>query len=88
MNADAAAWLAYARENAAAARLMAEAGLLNPSLQNSQQAVENAFDAVRLQHGLGVRPYRRQACPKKSAGCHICESGTLSAIIAFSGAPL
>ncbi len=32
MNADAAVWMAYARENAVAARLMAEAGLLNLSL--------------------------------------------------------
>ena len=55
MNADAAAWMAYARENAAAARLMAEAGLLNPSLQNSQQAVEKSLKALALQHDMGIR---------------------------------
>lgn len=53
MNRDAAAWLRYAQENAAAARLMAEAELLNPSLQNSQ-AVEKALKALCVGHRLGV----------------------------------
>jgi len=39
-------WLQYARENLQVARMTLESGLLNPCLQNAQQAVEKALKAI------------------------------------------
>jgi hypothetical protein len=40
MSDEAGTWLRYAEENLWSARLLLEHGLLNPCLQNAQQAVE------------------------------------------------
>jgi HEPN domain-containing protein len=50
-----AAWFAYARENLNAARTLLDAGWLNTSLQNSQQAVEKALKSVLLGRELAVK---------------------------------
>ncbi len=55
MSGEAAPWLRYAAENYRAARILFDAGLLNPALQNSQQAVEKSLKAVRVHRGMGVR---------------------------------
>ncbi len=47
MNAEAAAWLAYAKENLPVAEWCLQAGHLNPCLQNAQQTIEKALKAVR-----------------------------------------
>jgi HEPN domain-containing protein len=52
-------WLKYAKENLQLAAIALESGLLNPSLQNSQQAVEKALKAVWT--GLG-KPLRKTHC--------------------------
>ena len=39
-------WLAFAEENLACARLVAENGYLNPALQNAQQAVEKTLKSL------------------------------------------
>ena len=55
MNDDVAVWLNYATENYQAAEILLGGGLLNPSLQNSQQTVEKALKAVRVHHRMGVK---------------------------------
>ena len=45
-------WLHYARENLQMAKLAVDADLLNPALQNAQQAVEKALKAVGIHSGL------------------------------------
>jgi HEPN domain-containing protein len=48
-------WLQYARENLQVAELTLQAGLLNPCLQNSQQAIEKALKAIRVHQQMPVR---------------------------------
>ena len=48
-------WLAFAEENLACARLVADKGYYNPALQNTQQAVEKTLKALILQNDLGFR---------------------------------
>ena len=50
MTAEAGQWLAYAAENRQVAALCRDSGLFNPSLQNSQQAVEKALKAFLAFH--------------------------------------
>lgn len=52
MSGESAAWLQYARENLKVAEMTLQAGLLNPCLQNAQQAVEKALKAIRGRQGL------------------------------------
>ncbi len=46
MSGEASVWLQYARENLQVAQMTLESGLLNPCLQNAQQAVEKALKAL------------------------------------------
>lgn len=55
MNDEAREWLAYAEENFQAAEVLHEERLYNPSLQNSQQAVEKALKAVLVQIGVPIK---------------------------------
>ncbi len=48
-------WLRYADDNFKSAKVLLDNGLLNPCLQNSQQAVEKALKAVLAEHGLPLR---------------------------------
>lgn len=52
---DAKEWIAFARENLQVAELTLQAGLLNASLHNAQQATEKALKAIRLVRGLGLK---------------------------------
>ncbi|OIP03431.1 MAG: hypothetical protein AUJ96_14670 [Armatimonadetes bacterium CG2_30_66_41] len=45
------AWLRYARENLTSSEVLLERSLLNPCLQNAQQAVEKALKAALLRQG-------------------------------------
>jgi HEPN domain-containing protein len=45
-------WLQYARENFQMAEMAMNSRLLNPALQNAQQAVEKALKAVRVEARL------------------------------------
>jgi len=47
-------WLQYAEENLASAEVLLQSQLLNPCLQNSQQAIEKALKAVIVGAGLHV----------------------------------
>ena len=49
MNDEAKAWLAYANENLASAKILLDSELYNPCLQNVQQAVEKMLKAVLLE---------------------------------------
>lgn len=55
MSDDTSVWLRYARENAQIAEMALESGLLNPCLQNAQQAVEKTLKAMRVCRGLPAR---------------------------------
>lgn len=56
MNAEMArAWIHYAEENLRIARWTLESNMVNPSLQNAQQATEKALKAVWILHGKMVR---------------------------------
>jgi HEPN domain-containing protein len=48
-------WLRYARENLQVAEITLQAGLLNPCLQNSQQAIEKALKAIRIHRQMPAR---------------------------------
>jgi len=48
MSDEAGTWLRYTEENLRSARLLLEHGLLNPCLQNAQQAVEKSLKAVLI----------------------------------------
>ncbi|MGD0089034.1 MAG: HEPN domain-containing protein [Planctomycetota bacterium] len=48
MNAEVRAWLGYAGENLQTGKLCLQSGLLNPCLQNAQQAAEKALKALCL----------------------------------------
>jgi len=55
MNAETRAWLGYAAENLQTATLCLQNGLVNPCLQNAQQAVEKALKGLCLVRGLPLR---------------------------------
>jgi len=48
-------WFAFAEENLACARIVADKGYYNPALQNVQQAVEKTLKALILQNDLEFR---------------------------------
>jgi HEPN domain-containing protein len=48
-------WIAFAEENLACARIVADKGYYNPALQNAQQAVEKTLKALILQNNLEFR---------------------------------
>lgn len=48
-------WLAYADENLRSARLLLQDHLLNPTLQNAQQAAEKAIKAILIERGAAIR---------------------------------
>src|SRR5215831_9963467 len=45
-------WLRYAKENLRSARLLLENSLLNPCLQNTQQAVEKLLKALLIENAI------------------------------------
>jgi HEPN domain-containing protein len=55
MSDEAQVWLQYARENLQVAEMTLEAGLLNPCLQNAQQAIEKALKAILVSRGVPIR---------------------------------
>ena len=55
MSGESGAWLQYARENLKVDEMTLQAGLLNPCLQNAQQAVEKALKAIRGRRGLALK---------------------------------
>ncbi len=55
MSDEASAWLQYAHENLLVAEMTLQAGLLNPCLQNAQQAVEKALKAMRVRRNIPPR---------------------------------
>lgn len=55
MSGEARHWLSYARENRQAAALSRDSGLFNPSLQNSQRAVETTLKAMGLAGGMRLK---------------------------------
>jgi len=54
MKRDTEIWLRYAEENIRSAEVLCESGLYNPSLQNTQQAVEKCLKAVLIEKGAGL----------------------------------
>jgi len=52
---EAQSWLAYAKENLGASEVILNAGYLNPSLQQAQQAVEKSMKALVLESGLPLK---------------------------------
>ncbi|MCG3198974.1 MAG: hypothetical protein GHCLOJNM_03481 [bacterium] len=48
-------WLTYAEENLHSAEILLESGLLNPSLQNSQQSIEKNLKALLLAFDLPLK---------------------------------
>jgi HEPN domain-containing protein len=63
MSDEASTWLQYARENLQVAQMTLEAGLLNPCLQNAQQAVEKALKALIVER-TGELPPRIHNLPR------------------------
>jgi HEPN domain-containing protein len=55
MSDEASVWLQYARENLQVAQMTLESGLLNPCLQNAQQAVEKALKAVLVHRNIPLK---------------------------------
>jgi HEPN domain-containing protein len=55
MSDEAMVWLQYARENLRVAEMTFQAGLLNPCLQNAQQAVEKALKAIWICKTMPVK---------------------------------
>ncbi len=55
MSDEASVWLQYARENLQVAQMTLESGLLNPCLQNAQQAVEKALKAILAHRNMPLR---------------------------------
>jgi HEPN domain-containing protein len=55
MSDEARTWLLYAGENLQVAEMTLQAGLLNPCLQNAQQAVEKALKAIRVGRNMSAR---------------------------------
>ncbi|MFZ4855038.1 MAG: HEPN domain-containing protein [Desulfuromonadaceae bacterium] len=54
MKKDTEIWLKYAEENIRSAEVLLESGIYNPSLQNSQQAIEKLLKAVLIEKATGV----------------------------------
>ncbi|MCM2357926.1 MAG: HEPN domain-containing protein [Geobacteraceae bacterium] len=54
MKKDTELWLQYADENLKSAEILLDSGLYNPSLQNSQQAVEKYLKAVLIENASGL----------------------------------
>lgn len=52
-------WIAYADENLSAAEVLLSHRLLNPSLQNCQQAVEKTLKALWIEMGIPFRKTHR-----------------------------
>jgi len=48
-------WLQYANENLKSAKILVESFLYNPSLQNSQQAIEKYIKAYFIENGLKLQ---------------------------------
>lgn len=48
-------WLKYADENLLSAKILLESHLYNPSLQNSQQAIEKYLKAYCIEKGLKLQ---------------------------------
>jgi HEPN domain-containing protein len=55
MSDEASTWLRYARENLQVAQMTLDAGLLNPCLQNAQQAVEKALKAILVRRNMPLK---------------------------------
>ena len=55
MKSETKAWLAYANENLASARILLEQNLLNACLQNTQQSVEKYLKAILVEKGHFLR---------------------------------
>jgi HEPN domain-containing protein len=55
MSAEPLIWLRYAEENLRSAQLLLAHGLLNPCLQNAQQAVEKSLKAVLIARAIPLR---------------------------------
>ena len=55
MSDEARIWLHYAEENLRSAQLLLAHGLLNPCLQNAQQAMEKSLQAVLIARAIPVR---------------------------------
>ncbi len=55
MSDEASVWLRYARENLQVAQMALESGLLNPCLQNAQQAVEKALKAILVHRNMPLK---------------------------------
>lgn len=54
MKKDTELWIQYAEENITSAVVLLASGLYNPSLQNSQQAVEKFMKAVVIERAAGM----------------------------------
>lgn len=54
MKKDTEIWLKYAEENIRSAEILLESGIYNPSLQNSQQAIEKLMKAVLIEKSIGL----------------------------------
>lgn len=54
MKKDTELWLQYADENLQSARILLDSWLYNPSLQNSQQAVEKYLKALLIEKAAGL----------------------------------
>ncbi|MCL5281333.1 MAG: HEPN domain-containing protein [Planctomycetes bacterium] len=55
MSDEASVWLQYARENLQVAQMTLESGLLNPCLQNAQQAIEKALKGVLVCRNMPLK---------------------------------
>ncbi len=55
MNDETRQWLRYTDENLRSAQLLLDHGLLNPCLQNAQQAVEKSLKAVLSERAIPLR---------------------------------
>jgi HEPN domain-containing protein len=55
MSDEAQVWLQYARENLQVAEMTLQAGLLNPCLQNAQQAIEKALKALLVSRSAPIK---------------------------------
>lgn len=88
-------WLQYAHENLRVAEMTLAADLLNPCLQNAQQAVEKALKAIRLRRGLSLRRthsirdlHRDLACDGFETGLSEEDCELLDSIYVVSKYPL
>lgn len=55
MKDEARVWLGYAGENLASAQILLDHGLVNPCLQNAQQAVEKMLKALLMESGIKAK---------------------------------